>query len=311
MDRGNAVAMGNLSGSVILVEPFGRGGGPDVIGRLLINFLAAAWGVPVGLENRPGGGATAGPALVAAALADGRTLLLNTSAQAYSAVVRRDLSYDPIGDFVAVAGVSTQSYALVVPARSGLETLQDLVAAARVRPGELRFASTGVGTGTHLAAEELNANLDIACVHVPPEPTDSITETVERVVRGAADYAIAPISMVTGPLSAGALVALGVTGTRPSVLLPGVPTLADAGAADYNFPVWYGIWAPMATPAAVVAELASGIAEVLASPRTINRLGEHGAEPMGLTETDFAAFVDTEVSRARRIATTADIALPD
>jgi tripartite-type tricarboxylate transporter receptor subunit TctC len=249
--------------------------------------------------------------LVAAAPPDGRTLLLNTSAHAYSVMVRRDLPYDPIGDFVAIGGVCIQPYALVVRAHSGLETLQDLAAVARARPGGLRFASTGVGAGTHLAAVELNANLEIACVHVRPEPTDSITETVARVVSGAAHYAIAPISMVTGPVSAGTLVAVGVTGTRPSVLLPGVPTLADAGAAGYNFPVWYGVWAPAATPTAVITEIASGIAEVLASPQVVNRLGEHGAEPLGLTGTDFAAFIYSEVSRARRIATTAGLALPD
>ena len=298
----------DLPGSVVLVEPFGRGGGPDVIGRALVDPLSDVWGVPVDVDNRAGGGATAAPAFVAASRPDGRTLLINTSAHAYSAALRDDLPYEPIADFVGVAPLTTQPYVLVVPATSGLVTVGDLAEAARARPGQLRFASTGVGTGTHLGVEQLNADLDLSATHVPAGPTESITETVERLVHGRADYALAPISMVTAPLAANSLVALGVSGARRSPLLPATPTLAEAGVTDFDFPIWYGIWAPAGTPGEVVDWLRSGIADVLANDAVRDRLAEHGAEPMWMQGVEFDSFVRREVSRARDIAITAGIA---
>lgn len=298
-----------MPGSVVLVEPFGRGGGPDVIGRALADPLSDAWGVPVGVDNRPGHGATAAPAFVAASRPNGRTLLINTSAHAYSAALRADLPYEPIDDFVGVAPLTTQPYVLVVPATSGFSTVHDLVEAARVRPGQLRFASTGVGTGTHLGVEQLNADLGLSANHIPAKPTDSITETIERLVRGRADYALAPVSMVTAPLAAGSLVALGVSGARRSQLLPATPTLAEAGVTNFDFPIWYGLWAPAGTPVEVVDWLRAGVADVLATDDVRDRLGEHGAEPTRVHGVEFDSFVRREVTRARHIAIAAGIAI--
>ncbi len=304
--------MEHFRGPVVLVEPFGRGGGPDIIGRLLVERLTAVWGVPVTLENRPGEGATAAAAFVAAAVPDGRTLLLNTSAHVYSAVVRQDLPYDPMNDFIALAPVTSQSYVLVAPAASGMRTLDDLVAAALARPGQLRFASTGIGTGTHLSVEQLNADLGISATHAPPTPTDSITETIARVATGAADYAMAPISMVEAHLSSGTLVSLGVSGARRSRLLPEVPTIAEAGVAGFDFPIWYGIWSPAATPAAMLEHLRRGITQALSTTELRTTLSDHGGEPMLASAADFTDFVEREASRARRIAEAAGIAiLPD
>lgn len=297
----------DLPGPVVLVEPFGRGGGPDVIGRALLDPLSEIWGVRVGVENRPGDGATAAPAFVAASRPDGQTLLLNTSAHAYTAALRHDLPYDPIADFVAVAPLTSQPYVLVAPTASRIRTLDQLVAAARERPGQLRFASMGVGTGTHLGAEQLNVDLDVSVTHVPPGPTDSIAETMQRLVRGGADYALAPVSMVTAPLAAGELVPLGVSSARRSHLLPAIPTLAEAGAANFDFPIWYGTWAPANTPAEVVTWLRAGIADVLAAEHVQARLREHDAEPMEMRAVDFDDFIRREVNRARRIGIAAGV----
>jgi tripartite-type tricarboxylate transporter receptor subunit TctC len=149
----------------------------------------------------PGLGATAAPAFVAAAPADGRTLLINTSAHAYSAALATGLPYDPIADFVAVAPVTSQPYVLIAPGRSGIRRLNDLISAAEARP--LSFVSAGVRTGTHLSVAELNLDLGISATHLPPRPTDAISATIARVAAGEADYAMSPIPIAQPHLGDG------------------------------------------------------------------------------------------------------------
>ena len=297
--------MDGYDGAVVLVEPFGAGGGPDLIGTALAAKLTQIWAVPVTVDNRPGLGATAAPAFVAAAAADGRTLLINTSAQAYSAALATGLPYDPIADFVAIAPVTSQPYVLVAPGRSGMHGLDDLISAAKARP--LTFVSAGVGTGTHLSVAELNLLLGISATHLPARPTDAISATIARVAAGEADYAMCPIPIAQPHLGVGTLTALGVSGAQRSRLLLDVPTLQEAGAAGFDFPIWYGIWAPSATPALRVQKLADGIGAALHAPELRSWLAEHGAEPMRMTQRAFADFVIRERDRADAIARAAGI----
>ena len=136
-----------------MIEPFGPGSGPEVVATAVGLKLAELWGQPVTVENHPGGGSTAAPAMVATAPADGYTLLVHTNAHAYSAALVTDLPDDPLTDFVPVAALTSQSYVLVAGETTGLATVGALIAAAKARPGQLRFGSTGVGTGTHLGIE--------------------------------------------------------------------------------------------------------------------------------------------------------------
>jgi tripartite-type tricarboxylate transporter receptor subunit TctC len=168
-------AVSNQDGAVVLVEPFGAGGGVDVVARPLAAELAEILKARVTVDNRPGEGATAAPAFVARAPPDGRTLLINTSAHAYSAMFAAQLPYDPIEDFVPIAPVTSQPYVLVASARSGLRMLDGLVDAARARAAELTFISAGVGTGTHLSVEQLNRDLGVRAIHVPARPATPST----------------------------------------------------------------------------------------------------------------------------------------
>jgi tripartite-type tricarboxylate transporter receptor subunit TctC len=286
---------------VRLIEPFGAGGGVDVIARTIADTLSALRGQPVIVENHPGGGSTAAPALVAASPADGRTLLIHTSAHAYGTALARDLPYHPRRDFVAVAALTSQPYVLVAGAWTGIATVAGLVAAARAGPGRLRFASTGLGTGTHLAVEALNRDLAIGAVHVPAGPADAITDVIAGIAAGDTAYAIAPIPIAAPHLERGDLVALGVSTARPSPLLPHVPPLAAAGVPGFDFPIWYGIWAPAGTPTATVDELAGDFATALATPGLRDWLIRHGAEPMNMSRSEFAAFVVREGERAERL----------
>ena len=293
---------------VVLVEPFGAGGGVDVIAGALAGQLSRIWGVPVAVDNRPGKGATAGPAFVAEASPDGRTLLMNTSAHAYSAALAAGLPYDPISDFVAIAPVTRQPYVLVAPKNSRIRTQTDLVTEGRRRPGQLRFISAGVGTGTHLSVQKLNFDLGISAIHEPARPTDAIAATIARVAGGEFDYAMTPIPIAQPHLAAGTLLALGVSGARRSRLLPDVPTIAEAGVLGFDFPIWYGIWAPRATPPPIVNELSAGIAAAMNVPELLTWFAEHDAEPMNLTQPEFADFVECERDRAASIARAAGIA---
>ena len=285
-----------------MIEPFGAGGGPDIIARAISPKLAELWGQPVTVENHPGAGATAAPALVAKSSADGYTLLVNTSVQAYSAVLVKNLPYDPLKDFIPVAPLTSQPYVLVAGRSSGITSVAELIAAAKAKPGELKFGTTGIGTGTYLGIEKFNLEACINALDVPPRPGDAIADVIANAVAGRTTYMMAPIQLALADIRAGKLRALGVTTRKRSSLLPDVPTIAKAGVPGFDYAIWYGIWVPAGTPAEVVDKLAKDIARALAVPDVRDRLAKHGADPMSMTQPEFARFVVSENENAARIA---------
>ena len=287
---------------VRIIEPFGAGGGPDVVARAISPKLSELWGQPVTVENHPGKGSTEAPALVAKSPPDGYTLLVNTSAQAYRAALVKTLPYDPLKDFIPVAPLTSQPYVLVAGKSSGITSVGELIAAAKAKPGELKFGSTGVGTGTHLGIEKFNLEAGIRAAHVPAQPADTIADVIANAVAGRITYMLAPIQLALVEIRAGNLRALGVTTTTRSALLPKVPTISEAGVPGFNHPIWYGVWVPAGTPAEVVDKLARDIARALAAPDVRDRLAKDGANPMSITQPEFARFVVSESENAARIA---------
>ena len=292
---------------VRMIEPFGPGSGPQVIATAVGRKLAQLWGRPVTVENHPGAGSTAAPAMVATSPADGHTLLVHTNAHAYSAALLTNLPYDPVTDFVPVAALTTQSYVLVAGETTALATVRALIAAAKAKPGQLRFGSTGVGTGTHLGIEKFNLAAGINATHVPARGSDAIADTISDTIAGRTDYALSPIPTTLPHIRAGSLLPLGVSCARRSSALPDVPTVAEAGVPGFDFPIWYGIWAPGATPAGVVQKLAEDIARALSDPAVRASLAKHGGEPMSMSQPDFARFVLGESESAARIIQPAGI----
>jgi tripartite-type tricarboxylate transporter receptor subunit TctC len=282
------------------------GGGPDLLARALAPKLSEMWGQPVTVENYPGAGATAAPARVAKLPADGYTLLVNTSAQAYSAALT-NLPYDPLKDFIAVAPLTSQAYVLVAGKGAGVTTIGELIAAAKAKPGKLKFGSTGVGTGSHLGIVQFNLKAGIEAMDVPPQPTDAIADILAGTIAGRTTYMIAPISITLPLIRDGKLVPLGVTAARRSTLLPEVPTIAEAGVAGFNFPIWYGMWVRVGTPTAVVDKLAKDLAHVLAGPDMRDWIDRHGGEPMSMSQADFTRFVQGESESAARLTKAAGI----
>jgi tripartite-type tricarboxylate transporter receptor subunit TctC len=292
---------------VRLIEPFGAGGGPDLVGRALTQKLSELWDQPVTVENVLGAGATAGPAQVAKSPADGYTLLINTNAQAYSAALLKNLPYDPLKDFIPIVPLTSQPYVLVAGKPAGVTSVGELIAVAKANPGELKFGSTGMGTASHLGVEKFNLATGINAVHVPARPGEAIADTIANTVAGRTDYLLAPIQLALIEIRASRLRALGVSTKKRSSLLPEVPTIAEAGVAGFDFPIWYGVWAPAGTPVAVVDKLARDIAHALTSPDLRDWLTKHGDEPMSMTQPEFARFVLSESESAARIIEAAGI----
>jgi tripartite-type tricarboxylate transporter receptor subunit TctC len=255
----------------------------------------------VTVDNYPGAGATAAPARVAKSPPNGYTLLINTSAQAYSAAISKNLPYDPLKDFIPSASLTRQPYVLVAGKPAGITTVQELISAAKTKPGELEFGSTGAGTGTHLGVVKFNLAAGIKVVDVPPRPTDAIADVLAATIEGRTTYMMAPISITLTPIRDGKLFPLGVTTARRSALLPKVPTIGEAAVAGFDFPIWYGIWVPAGTPAAVVDKLSRDIARVIAGPDMRDWIAKHGGEPMGMSQPEFARFVRSESDSATRL----------
>ena len=211
----------------------------------------------------------------------------------------KNLSYHPLKDFIPVAPLTSQPYVLIAGKAAGVTTVAELIAAAKATPGELKFGSTGPGTGSHLGVVKFNLSAGIEAVDVPPHPTDAIADIVSGTIEGRT-YVIAPIPIVLAHIRDGRLLALGVTTARRSILLPEVPTIAEA-VAGFDFPTWYGIWVPAGTPAGVVDKLSKDIERVLAGPDLRDWITEHGGEPMRMTQPDFARFVQRESDSAARL----------
>jgi len=292
---------------VRLIEPFGAGGGPDIISRAISPKLSELWGQPVTVENHPGDGSTAAPAIVAKSPADGYTLLVNTSAQAYSAALLKKLPYDPLKDFVPIAPLTSQPYVLVTGKISGIKTVSALIAAAKREKGQMKFGTTGLGTGTHIGLEKFNLEAGVNATHVPAQKGETITDVIAYTIEGRFTYMLAPIQLAMKDIHEGKLVALGVTTKQRSILLPDVPTIAEAGVVDFNFPIWYGIWVPAGTPAEIVDKLSKDIGHVLQTPDMRDWFMQHGADVMNMTQPEFARFVLSETENATRILKAAGI----
>jgi len=249
-------------------------GGPDLMARAISPKLSQLWGQPVTVENHPGEGSTAAPALVAKSPADGYTLLVNTSAQAYSAALLKNLPYDPLKDFIPITPLTSQPYVLVAGKSAGITTVSQLVATARAKPGQLRFGSSGLGTATHLGVEKFNLEAGIKALHVPARQGDAITDTIANAVAGSTTYMMAPISLALADIRAGKLRALGVTTRKRSSLLPDVPTIAESGYPGAQANAWWGFFAPGGTPKPIIERFRTALAESLRDERVAKQLTE-------------------------------------
>ena len=299
-----AFAQSYPANPVRVIVPFAPGGGVDAIIRMVAPRLSDMWTQPVTVENHVGAGGALGTAMVARSAADGYTLLTSTSAHVVSAALRTNLPYDPLKDFVPIAPLTSQAYVLVVGKQAGIKTVGDLIAAAKSKPGELKFTSAGIGSGTHLMAEKFNVDARVKMVHVP---TAGAGAANDEVIAGRITYWFSSITPALPHIREGRLLALGVSSAKRLSAMPEVPTVAEAGLPGFDSTLWYGVWAPAGTPDAVVDKIAKDIARALAAPDVRDRLAKLSAETMSMTPAEFAHFVRSEAESVARIVRAAGI----
>jgi tripartite-type tricarboxylate transporter receptor subunit TctC len=289
---------------VRIIVPLTAGSAADIFARRLAVTMAERWGQPVVVENRPGAGTTLGADMVAKAAPDGHTLLLNSAAFAVSAAINQKLPYDPLKDFAPVSQVAIAPIVVVVAPSLGVKTLKDLVELAKKQPGRINFGSSGVGSSTHFAGEQLKLAAGISAVHVPYKgPSEALLDTVT----GRIQYAMSPLVPALPFIRDGKLLALAVTTAQRSATLENVPTVAEAGQADYEYQDWWGVFAPAATPRAIIEKIGKEIARTLELPDISKQMLSQGAEARSSTPDEFTKFVRAKVEAARHVATLATI----
>jgi tripartite-type tricarboxylate transporter receptor subunit TctC len=292
---GPAFAQGYPTRTVTLVSPWPAGGSNDTFSRLIAARLTTALGQPVVVDNRPGATGTIGVGQVARAAPDGHTLVMGSSpTHATAAAIYPQLAYDPVADFTPITMVATVQNVLVVNPSLPVNSVQELIAHLRQRPGALSFASAGNGSSQHLSGEMFKVMTGVDMVHVPYR---GAAPAVSDIVAGHVQLGFHNMPDVLALVQSGRLRALGVTGARRAAVLPDVPTIAEQGVPGYAAEVWFGVFAPARTPAPVVARLHEEISKALQDPEIKARLDALGNEVSGMGPDEFAAYVRTEATR--------------
>jgi tripartite-type tricarboxylate transporter receptor subunit TctC len=275
-----------------LVVPFPPGGPTDVLARIVAPRLAEKLGQPVIIDNKPGASGMVGADAVAKSAPDGHTLLVNASIHVINPSLYPKQPYDAIADFAAVSNLADVPLVLAVNPKVAARSVKELVALAKAAKTPLAFASAGNATSQHLSGEAFKAAAGIDMLHVPykgsaPALTDLIGGQVQLM------FDSMPSSMPF--VKSGAVRALAVTTSRRSAALPDVPSIAEAGYPQFSMSTWYGVWAPAATPAAIVQRLSSEIAAIVRLPEVRAQFEKLGAEPVGNTPAEFTAFTKAEL----------------
>src|SRR5438477_1491909 len=221
--------------SIRMIVPLTAGSGADIAGRIIGKAMSEAWRQPVVVENRPGAGGQIGTQAVARSEPDGHTLLVQSASHAANSAIYKNLPYDPLKDLVDVARLGVTPYVMVAAPDGPYTTLKALVDAAKANPGNIPFASAGVGTSTHLAAEYIVDLAGIKMLHVPYRGSP---EAIQDVIAGRIAFYMAPINTAVGLVREGRLAALGVSTRRHADVLPDVRPIAEQGLADYNVSLW-------------------------------------------------------------------------
>src|SRR5438105_672788 len=280
---------------VRFLVPFAAGAGiNDIMARLVGQHLGAGLGQPVVIENRAGAGGIAGTEAAAKAAPDGYTFLMTNVSLVTSAYLYAKLPYDPQKDFVPVTLVATAPLMLVVHPSVAASSVRELIALAKADPGRLTYGSGGVGSTPHLAGELFKSLADIDAVHVPYKGG---APALNDLVGGQLSFMIENVPGTMPFLKAGKLRALAVTSAQRTSLDATLPTMAEAGVPGYDVVGWNGIVAVAGTPSPIVARLQAEVAKVLRSAQVRERLATLGAQPVGSTQQEFAAFMRTEDAR--------------
>jgi tripartite-type tricarboxylate transporter receptor subunit TctC len=296
---GPAFAQAYPNRPIRIVVPFAAGAGVlDIMARLVGQHLGASLSQQVVIDNRPGAGGIVGAEVVAKAEPDGYTLLMGNTALVVSPYLYAKLPFEPLADFVPVTLVNSAPLLLVVHPSVPVHSVQELIAYAKARPGQLNYGSGGVGSTPYLATELLKAMAAIDVVHVPYKGG---APALADLVAGQLTFMIENVPGTMPLVKSGKLRALAITSAQRSPLAPDLPTMAEAGVPDYEMVGWNGVFVAKGTPAEIVARLNSDLAKVLRLPDVKEQMATLGAEPGGDSTAAFGAFVKAESARWGRI----------
>jgi len=278
---------------VRLIIPFPPGGSNDVVGRLVANQLSERLGQQVYVDNRGGAGGVIGTEAAATAAADGYTLLVVSLAHAVNPSLYK-LNYDPVKSFAPVAIMATGPNVLAVNPRLPVNSVAELVALAKEKPGELEYASAGIGSFQHLGGELFKLTAGVNLLHVPYKGGGP---AMQDVISGHVRIVFSSLIQTTPFIQSGQLRALGVGGLKRSPVLPDVPTIAEAGVPGYEAVNWWGIVAPAGTPPAIVEKLYTAVQGALKSPELQAAFAREGAASVEMSTAEFKDYIEAEIAK--------------
>jgi tripartite-type tricarboxylate transporter receptor subunit TctC len=289
---------------VRIVVPFAPGGTSDFVARIFADALTKELRQQFVIDNRGGAGGTIGAALAAKAPPDGYTLLLYNIAVAFGPALYSPLAYDPVTELAPISSLASAPSALLVNPALPTHTLKEFLALARVRPGELHYATAGVGSSGHLAVELLQSLARVKFTHVPYKGGGpAMTATMS----GETAFLIETAGPVIAQIKSGRLRALGVTSAQRFPMLPDVPTFAEAGVKGYAYTTWYALWAPAKTPSAIVTRLNQAVQKVSSQADARNALQSSGVEPDPSTPMQLDERVRSELAKWNKVIRDAGI----
>src|SRR5688572_14326690 len=298
-----AAEPGFPSRPIRLLVGFSPGGGTDIAVRIIGKKLSEIWGQQVVVDNRAGAGGLVAFEIVARAIPDGYTLLAASPSFAIQPNLARKLPYDPIRDFAPITEATAAPYLLVIYPGIEAKSVKELIDLAKASPGKLNYASGGIGSAQHLAAELFVFMAGVNIVHVPFKGAVNIPE----VIAGRVQMLFSGLPQGMPHVQAGRLRALGVTTRARSPAVPNVPTIAEAGMPGYDVTIWYGIFATGGTPRPIVDKLNAGWVQALRSAEVRQQLTAIGLEPVGGSSAQFGNLVRTEIEQWGKVIKRAGI----
>jgi tripartite-type tricarboxylate transporter receptor subunit TctC len=289
---------------VHFVVAFTAGSGTDIIARAVGDVMSGSLGQPIIIDNKPGAGGTIAASQVAKSEPDGYNLLVHSAGHALNPFIYPNLSYDTLKDLTGVIPLAALPNVLVVSPNKPWKTVADLIAAAKEKPGELNYASAGVGSATHMNAEKFNLYAGIKATHVPYKGTP---EAISDVIGGRADWYFAPLSSALPLIQGGKLKALAVSTPKRTTSLPNVPTTVEAGVPNSEYVFWVGLIAPSGTAPAIIKKLNDEVVKTLNNQEVKDRFAKLGAETLPMSPEAFNTFIKAEMEVASKISKAANL----
>jgi len=302
----SALAQNYPNRPIRLIVPFAAGGAVDVLARLIGAKLSDQLNQPVIIENRPGAGGTLGADAVAKSPPDGYTILQNTNGAAIAPALVRNLPFDAMKDFAPVTQIVASNLVLVASLKSGINSVPELIALAKSKPGKLNYGSSGIGNPLHLTMEMLKHATGADIVAVPFRGDAQIHAAL---LGGEVEIAVVPLATAVELIKDNRIRALGITGAKRSPAVPNVPTVAEQGVPGFASSGWQGWFMPTNTPVAIVERIQQEIVKAIALPDMRARLDAMAYEPIGSTPKQFDAYFKSEIAKFTKVIADAKIPL--